>query len=771
MNFKTLILLSLILLGGICTGCDRFLDVQPKDQYTEKQLLATRGGYYTAMNGLYNNLTSNSLYGKNLSYELIDVISKRYAPLAKSTYLTSLNSWGYAEENVSKALESTWATAYTTILNCNVILENLATQQGILSPAETNLMKGELLALRAFLHFDMLRLFGPIYKEDPSAPSIPYNESVKIMNLPLLSADSIVHNKIMRDLNEAEKLLAKDPVIPEGPMASALEDENEVYLRYRQLRMNYYAVLALKARVYLYAGEKDKALQAAYKLLKDKTVSEWFPPVDPNKLLANNVDPDRVFSTEVLMGIYMKKRGDIYTYSFDAENAGNNFLQPRNSFVDGNLFAGETQDYRYQSQWAQATSIGVTGHIFTKYKAIQDGDAKLFYSSFMPLIRLSEMYYIAAECEPKVSDGNSWLNQIRTLRGLPEITITDENELMSKLRIEYLREFWGEGQIFFMYKRLFVNILNTENGHNTSTYGASAARYVPPHAGQRNRKPLKQHIMKTKKILYLFLLPLIFTACETKDIPVYTSDDAALYFQRTASYIWGSTTVTYSNSTEFTFAGAAAEKNSVTYSAEVRTMGNVTDYDRPFKVEIDKEMSTGIQGVHFDTNLDTLKIKAGKSNAYVRITFYRTPDLLDSTLTVVLHLIENEHFNARIDEYKKTNQWNSSSENLDGTRYTFKFNEQYSEPTYWSWFGEGFLGPWTPQKYIVVNSVMGWTVNDWSQAGQAGAKVSYGRLGFAAKAVRNYLQEQADNDTPVKDKDGSYMQLADGYTVDYSRYE
>ena len=771
MNFKTLILLSLILLGGICTGCDRFLDVQPKDQYTEKQLLATPGGYYTAMNGLYNNLTSNSLYGKNLSYELIDVISKRYAPLAKSTYLTSLNSWGYAEENVSKALESTWATAYTTILNCNVILENLATQQGILSPAETNLMKGELLALRAFLHFDMLRLFGPIYKEDPSAPSIPYNESVKIMNLPLLSADSIVHNKIMRDLDEAEKLLAKDPVIPEGPMASALEDENEVYLRYRQLRMNYYAVLALKARVYLYAGEKDKALQAAYKLLKDKTVSEWFPPVDPNKLLANNVGPDRVFSTEVLMGIYMKKRGDIYTYSFDAENAGNNFLQPRNSFVDGNLFAGETQDYRYQSQWAQATSIGVTGHIFTKYKAIQDGDAKLFYSSFMPLIRLSEMYYIAAECEPKVSDGNSWLNQIRTLRGLPEITITDENELMSKLRIEYLREFWGEGQIFFMYKRLFVNILNTENGHNTSTYGASAARYVPPHAGQRNRKPLKQHIMKTKKILYLFLLPLIFTACETKDIPVYTSDDAALYFQRTASYIWGSTTVTYSNSTEFTFAGAAAEKNSVTYSAEVRTMGNVTDYDRPFKVEIDKEMSTGIQGVHFDTNLDTLKIKAGKSNAYVRITFYRTPDLLDSTLTVVLHLIENEHFNARIDEYKKTNQWNSSSENLDGTRYTFKFNEQYSEPTYWSWFGEGFLGPWTPQKYIVVNSVMGWTVNDWSQAGQAGAKVSYGRLGFAAKAVRNYLQEQADNDTPVKDKDGSYMQLADGYTVDYSRYE
>ena len=44
MNFKTLILLSLILLGGICTGCDRFLDVQPKDQYTENNFWRPGGG-------------------------------------------------------------------------------------------------------------------------------------------------------------------------------------------------------------------------------------------------------------------------------------------------------------------------------------------------------------------------------------------------------------------------------------------------------------------------------------------------------------------------------------------------------------------------------------------------------------------------------------------------------------------------------------------------------------------------------------------------------
>lgn len=133
-------------------------------------------------------------------------------------------------------------------------------------------------------------------------------------------------------------------------------------------------------------------------------------------------------------------------------------------------------------------------------------------------------------------------------------------------------------------------------------------------------------------------------------------------------------------------------------------MGNVTDYDRPFKVEIDKEMSTGIQGVHFDTNLDTLKIKAGKSNAYVRITlpyarftrqypYSRSAPYRKRTLQCPDRRIQ-----------KRTN--GTPAAKPGRYPYTFKFNEQYSEPTYWSWFGEGF-GPWTPQKYIVVNSVMG----------------------------------------------------------------
>ena len=67
-------------------------------------------------------------------------------------------------------------------------------------------------------------------------------------------------------------------------------------------------------------------------------------------------------------------------------------------------------------------------------------------------MRVSEAFYIAAECEPNPSDGLAWLNQVLAHRGVQELQ--DVNYLASTLEEEYIREFWGEGQLFFYYKRL-----------------------------------------------------------------------------------------------------------------------------------------------------------------------------------------------------------------------------------------------------------------------------------------------------------------------------
>ncbi len=476
----------LVCIALLLCSCSDFLDVIPKDKQTQQQLFATRGGYYTASNGIYNNIASASLYGRNLSFEMIELMGRRYTfANVNNTYLYALNTSNFAEQGVEAALSDVWDTAYSTILNCNVVLDNLSRNTGVLTGRESALLEGEMLAVRAFLHFDMLRLFGPVYSFSPGSPGIPYNESAAISALPFIKADSVLKFRIMRDLDRAEALLKEnDPVITDGPMASAPGDGGDVYLRYRQLRANYYAVKALKARVYLYAGDKKAALAEARSLLEDAVLQGYFPPVDLNKLLANQQNPDRVFSTEVQWAIYKKDRKDIYTNHFNYETAGAlHYLQPRN-YLASNIFANATQDCRFQSQWQ--TTTGSAGHDFVKFKAIQGPDpndpaSAYFYATLMSLVRVSELYYIAAECEPDISAGYGWLNQIRRRRGLTDLPAGSENDLMTEIRKEYIREFAGEGQVFFLYKRLGITMPATENGSaNVGTFQATDANYVPP---------------------------------------------------------------------------------------------------------------------------------------------------------------------------------------------------------------------------------------------------------------------------------------------------
>jgi len=477
-NYKILVAIIVIVFLGSCSD---FLEVQPKDKQTDKQLFAAKGGFYTASNGIYNMLASNSLYGKSLTYEMIDVLSKRYVVSPVNIYLTALNNWDYADESVQRAVNNVWSTAYKAILDANVLMENIENREGILTEREASILRGEMLALRAFLHFDMLRMFGPLILEQGDTQiSIPYNESANVQVLEFLPVNE-VNERVLRDLEEAERLLREyDPVISDGPLAYQPEDMDFVQLYYRQFRFNYYSVMALKARVYLYAKDNEKALQAAKTVLEDPKVHEYFPSVDPNKLLANELTPDRLFSTESFMGIYVRTMRNIFTFNFNPENANLTLLQPRANFVSTQLFANETSDYRFQSQWQQSSTVGYSGEILVKYKGITDDENKLFYGTFIPLIRLSEMYLIAAECEPNLTDGNNWLNQHRIRRGLPETTVANATALTNSLKLEYLREFYGEGQIFYMYKRLRLNILYNENGFNQSSYPVTAARFVVP---------------------------------------------------------------------------------------------------------------------------------------------------------------------------------------------------------------------------------------------------------------------------------------------------
>lgn len=278
--------------------------------------------------------------------------------------------------------------------------------------------------------------------------------------------------------------------------------------------------------------------------------------------------------------------------------------------------------------------------------------------------------------------------------------------------------------------------------------------------------------MKLRIILFALISFPFLWSCDKKEIPVFASDDAGIYFQRLTNAVYGSTTEYYGDSTDFSFAGTNAYYTSHVLYAPVLTMGKVVDYDRPFKVVVDMEETTAVEGKDFEIELDSLVIKAGTSKAEVPVRIIRTETLLEKTLKIVLRLQENEHFKCYLETYKNTNLYTAKGEQISGVRYVFTFNEMYTQPNFWKNYAEkDYFGEWTEKKYQVVNQVCGLTPIDWQYANYYGYKMQSARLPFFARTVRIYLQEQADAGNPVTDSDGKYMQLAPNYEVDYSDYQ
>ena len=122
-----------------------------------------------------------------------------------------------------------------------------------------------------------------------------------------------------------------------------------------------------------------------------------------------------------------------------------------------NLFGKESpadDDYRLKNWFATTSSSN----------SLMSG--KLTDSEQMPLIRLSELYYIAAECAGG-SRGLDYLNKIRAHRGL--VAYTDASKLEENIYKEYCKEFMNEGQMFYYYKR-----------KNLSSMGVYSTKTVVP---------------------------------------------------------------------------------------------------------------------------------------------------------------------------------------------------------------------------------------------------------------------------------------------------
>ncbi|WP_346700920.1 RagB/SusD family nutrient uptake outer membrane protein [uncultured Alistipes sp.] len=457
-----------VLTALMAVSCADWLDVQPSDQVSEETAFSSVAGFRQTLNGVYVELNSDNLYGRALSCGMIEVLAQRYDVSDEFTRYYPFTTYDYTGATAQDQISNIWETAYTLIANLNKILENCEKRRGsVLSDEYYHIIKGEALALRALLHFDLFRLFGPVYEGNENQTSIPYYSEFSLNVAPSLQAAEFMTN-VITDLENALVELKDDPVIANGVSGKT----GDTFLAYRNLRMNYYAVEALLARASMYVGDTKRAEELSQDIIDKHDRSTHFPFITSQQITAS--EPDRVFSTEILFGLQNLNVDLLYSSLFDASRLkSESLLAPRSSIISS-LYTN-INDYRYRTSLRTTAEVGGTN--FSVFQKYMGGDS--LYMQMIPMLRISEMYYIKAEIQLEKgleTDAMQTLTEFLKHRGVDSPSILTPQALLDD---EYRKEFFGEGQLFFYYKRL--NRSSIPNATSTSgTVSMNSATYVLP---------------------------------------------------------------------------------------------------------------------------------------------------------------------------------------------------------------------------------------------------------------------------------------------------
>ena len=454
----------LILLLLCCiTACNDWLEVAPQAEKEEAEMFEKEVGFRNVLIGAYTRMKSNNLYGEDLTYGSIEMLAQHWTntdDLGK--YLKAYN---YEQSVVETKINSFYGNLYKVIADVNGLLNNIDARKEMFEGNNFEIIKGEALAIRAFCHFDVLRLFGPIPTNLPEGTILPYVTTVSIVPNRLVSYNDFT-TKLLADLDEAERCLeGNDPIltasIKELSTLEVAQDDN--FLCDRQMRMNYYAVCALKARVQLWLGNKNEALKYAQKVIDAK---------DPNGNVmfrlgsaTDCANGDLIFSSEHIFNL------NVYNLSDFKISAANTFYT--NSTALKYFWASETTDIRRGKMWKEVYDNYWWTYYYYMTKYTQATNMPVWAKNSIPLFRLAEMYLIAMECG-SIQNANDLYKEVCIARDITPVTFGSTEELSETLILEYNREFYGEGQAFYAYKRLGRSKI-----FGTSTVG-SALIYVLP---------------------------------------------------------------------------------------------------------------------------------------------------------------------------------------------------------------------------------------------------------------------------------------------------
>lgn len=442
---KKVIYWGLLVLAVLVSSCEEWLTIRPKDKIEKAKLYETEDGFWQALNGIYA-----------LLYENYGVVNSSWQPCyvenLAGIWRTSANSVGekleehaYKDGNVDSKMGDVFLRFYKLIAHCNTILSYID-KVDFLPERTYNIIKGEALALRAFFHFDLIRIWGPMPTNvDEGYAYLPYVTQVSKQSMTYHTYSDYMQF-LQEDLIAAEKLLGEsDPLLKyscdELNTSSLMDEYDRLEFYYRQHHMNYFGVCALRARVALWMGDSENAVAYAkiVKEAKNPDGSLKFRLGTANDIdMTNNETNTRTLGMEHITGYYMSYFNWDASYGrTGSDQIYMDMAKVNDLFLDGNDFRRakwikETEDEKYMT--------------ITKYMC--------YNNLWIPLIRLSEIYLILAE-ELPLTEANTVYKEFCDVKGCAYEVLTEGNR-QNKILLEYYRDFLGEGQIFYANKRMAV---------------------------------------------------------------------------------------------------------------------------------------------------------------------------------------------------------------------------------------------------------------------------------------------------------------------------
>lgn len=455
------IIVCLLALLPLASSCD-WLDVSPSNQTNEDDMFSQGDGYRNALNGLYLKLSTPELYGKDLSWGLVEVLGQQYLTEkmdASGTYYRA-SRYLYDDTGVKSKISSIWSSSYNGIAGCNNLIAHVSNADPALfreNEMEKKLIWGETLALRALFHFNILRLFAPAMAQDDGKKHIPYVDGYPVISTTYYSSADILA-KIEADLKEA-KAMVKQCDVDEHPhwmqpgyrmFAEGISDKlpDEVFFAFRGYRLNYYAITALQAQVSLWKNNYQEAFNYAKDVAEASDDEGNFFRLVASTDLKNDI---RDCSSLVFTVASTTLTEDFKPYISDDANT-------KFCFDWETLFEGSEEDQR-----ADGSMVDKSGSYSKKY-TLSSG-AKGY--DMVPVIRISEMYYIMAEYYARNNDlgkAAEMLDWVRSKRGIISNSSSFDSfdDFMLKLTKEMRKELIGEGILYFHYKRLNDKTISDE---------------------------------------------------------------------------------------------------------------------------------------------------------------------------------------------------------------------------------------------------------------------------------------------------------------------